>query len=219
VLLLIVVVGGIWISASPGAAVVFCVLMGAAASVILIPAAMVIVWAAQLVEERWLCRNVTGYRAWTEYRQALSEHEGLARALRSQNVDRLRRWLEMDQSELQHAAIRMMARCGHSVQQLEDGAATGFDLLATVGGRQIAVRCHAGSRPCGVAEARQLITAMQDAGASAGLLVAPAGGSIELADYLRVRPVFVVDGGRLIVAEDRADVDLLEGAIGPSARA
>jgi hypothetical protein len=190
------------LSGSLAAALLFGVLLVCAASILLLPAAVAALCAAELMEREWLCRRFAAYRAWTEYRTALDAHrEAQQRRHRAERL-KLWNWYSLPAEELRDAVVELLVQQGWGVQRVPSELDTGVDLKIDRGERSAAVRCAAGSRPCGPSLVRELVTCRDDFGVEEVLLVAPACGTRQLEDSLRGRPVVLIDAEGLVAAAE-----------------
>jgi len=186
------------------AAVVFGLLLVCGASVLLMPAAVAVVCAAEAAEKRWLCRRFAAYQAWCDYQTALAAHRGAdARRRRDQRL-RLRRWHELPADRLCESVAGLLERQGWRVERLPADLDAGVELRAARDGRSVVVRCVAGDQSWGPSLVRELVTCRSDFGADEAWLVAPAGGSKALEESLDGRPVVLIDAGRLVAVEEGA---------------
>jgi hypothetical protein len=180
---------------SLAAAVLFGGLAVAAASVLLLPAFVGALCAAEVLEDSWLCRRSRAYRAWSAYRRALEEFEARRGARdRRRAAELAASWAGMDLEGLRH---RVPAALAADRVRLTDRTATGVDLLLERDGSTCAVRLEPGTIPVGPAVGRELVAARLDLQAERAVLVAPAGATPELIRYAARHGIEVLDASAL----------------------
>ena len=173
------------LSGSVIAAVFFGILLVAAGSVLLIPAVTGLVCAMERCEHNWLCRRYGAYRALSEYRHAMAEHEVAQRKYEVWHERTLEEhWREMDQRSLVAETAELYRRAGNRVREMAPGDRAGVDLLIVGDASVTAIKCVADPVDTGLNLGRELAAARMDAGADRLLLVSPRGAGDELVDYL-----------------------------------
>ena len=190
---LLLSVGGSW-----SAAAIFTVIVLAAVSVLLLPAAFLAVCAGERAEERWLCRRFPALRACLAYQEAVAEHR------RRQEVLPRQPEAPGDWSGLSHTAFVELIRenldrlFGACVTEL-DRESSGCDFMADSSTSRVLVRCEPGSQPIAASIGRELTASVGDFTADAAVIVTSAMPTRSLEDYIAERSVFVVAPGDLEV--------------------
>jgi len=186
------------LSGSVIAAVFFGILLVAAGSVLLIPAVTGLVCAMERCEHHWLCRRYGAYRALSEYRRAMAEHEVAQHQYEVWHSRTLEdHWRQMDQRTLVTETAELYRRAGKSVRKMVPHDRAGVDLLIVSDASVTAIRCVADPVDEGLTLGRELAAARLDAGADRLLLVSPRGVDEELAEYLASHAGTILDAGDL----------------------
>jgi hypothetical protein len=193
-------------SGSFASACVFAALLTAAASVLVLPAAMALLCAAEAAEARWLCRHHEEFRRWwTEARNALSE---APTAVVDRSGVRRDYWRTLAPHALCSEVSRLLASAGYRVEQVPIDDEAGVDIVASRGSARAVVRCWADLGRCGPAVARELLAAKDDFEADEAVIVAPGGSSPKLLEYREKRRFLIVDSDGLVAAELAGGLEL-----------
>jgi hypothetical protein len=193
-------------SGSFTSACVFAALFTAAASILVLPAVMALLCAAEAVEARWLCRRHEGFRQWwTEARRALSE---APTEVGDPPRVRYDYWRTLAPQALCSEVSRLLASAGYRIEQVPIDDEAGVDIVASRGSRRAVVRCWADLGRCGPAVARELLAAQDDFEADAAVVVAPGGSSPKLQEYREKRGFLIVDADGLVAAELAGGLEL-----------
>lgn len=185
-------------SGSLTTACVFAALFTAAASILVLPAIIALLSAAEAVEIRWLCRRHEGFRRWTESRRAAAAAPAVEHGRPGVRGDF---WRTLAPEALRSEVARLLASAGCRVEQVPVEADAGVDLVVCRGSRRAVVRCWADLERCGPGVARELLAAKHDFEADEAVIVAPAGGSPKLQEYRERRKFLIVDADGLAAAE------------------
>jgi len=186
-----------WRTGSPSAALFLAPLFVVASLVLLLPVIVCAVSLAGKVEESWRSACDPEYRAWAQFRRAVtdfeSEHEELP------FLERQAWWLHAGSDQLR-ARVAEILGIGGAVEEL-DRQATGADLSIRHGNTVMVIRCEADRSPADVSVARELAMTRLDLDADEAVLVAPAGGTPALLRYLTRHPIRVLDSAALAALE------------------
>ena len=196
------------VTGSMATACVFAALFTAAASILMLPAVMALLCAAEAVEERWLCRHHEGFRRWLESRDA---RRGEPPEARGRPGVRAEYWRTLTPERLRSEVSRMIRDTGCRVEEVPDDEEAGVDLVVSRGANRAVVRCWADLERCGPSVARDVLAARDDFEADEAVIIAPAGGSEKLNEYRQRRRFLVVDAARLMAAELDGGLDPFDG--------
>lgn len=188
---LLMSVGGSW-----PAAVFFTVIVLAAVSVLLLPAAFLAVCAGEQAEERWLCRRFPALRACLAYQKAVADHRRRS-LLSSPPSAASEDWLAISLPASLMITGNMLNRmsCGRVTEVNRETA--GFDFLFESDSRRLLLRCEPGANPVSAAVGRELTGALVDFNADAAWIVAAAEPTSAFEDYIANRPITVLGPGEL----------------------
>jgi hypothetical protein len=180
------------VGGSSTGAIFFTVISLAAGSVVLLPVLMVIVCASERVEERWLCGRFPKLGACLAYRSAVADHE--RREREAFTADRTARmwWSGAAPEVFIEASKSALLHEGSYEVRSVDRESTGFDFEVGPMDGRILIRCEPGTEPAPAAVGRELAAAVADRGAAKAFIVAAAGASPALADYIVGRPIVLI---------------------------
>jgi len=186
------------VSGSIATACVFAALFTAAASILMLPAVMALLCAAEAVEEHWLCRHHEGFRRWLESR---SVPAGAALEAEVRPGTRAEYWRTLAAETLRSEVVRLLTSTGCRVERVPVEEEAGVDLVISRGSRRAVARCWADLERCGPAVARELLAARDDFDADQAVIIAPAGASPRLQEYRKRRRFLIVDADGLMAAD------------------
>jgi hypothetical protein len=187
-------VGGSW-----PAAAFFTVIVLAAVSVLLLPAAFLAVCVGERAEERWLCRRFPALRACLAYRKAVADHRRRSlRSAPSHVAPEVWRDISLPACLVLLGDTLNTRGCG-DVTEI-DRETAGFDFLVVSDGRRLLLRCESGSNPVSAAVGRELSAALVDFDADAAWIVAAARPTSAFEDYVVDRPIRVLGFGEIAEA-------------------
>jgi hypothetical protein len=194
-------------SGSITTACVFAALITAAASILMLPAVMALLCAAEAAETHWLCRRHEGFRQWLESRPALTGVEPAAQGRPGTHTEY---WRTLTLHSLRSEVARLLEGTGCRVEQVPGEQEAGVDLVASRGSGRAVVRCWAELERCGPALARELLAAREDFEADQAVIITPAGASVRLQEYRQRRNFLIVDADDLSEAELNGGLDPFE---------
>ena len=188
---LLMSVGGSW-----PAAVFFTIIVLAAVSVLLLPAAFLAVCAGEQAEQRWLCRRFPALRACLAYQKAVADHRrrSLLSAPPSPGSENWRA-ISLPAALMITGNMLNKISCGRVTEVNRENA--GFDFLVESDGRRLLLRCEPGPNPVSAAVGRELTGALVDFDAEAAFVVAVAEPSRALEDYVSERPITLVNPSQI----------------------
>jgi len=175
-------------SHSMSAAAFFTIITLAAGSVILLPVLFLLLCAGEKAEERWLCRRVPMLRACLAYERAVAEHRRLTEGRAARPLEP-EDWQALSESAyIRQLRSELDRRFPSSVSETEREL-TGFDFIIDLARQNFVLRCEAGSTPVAASVARELVAALDDAGADAAVIVTAAEATEALEKYIADRPI------------------------------
>jgi hypothetical protein len=186
------------ISGSLSAALTFTVILGAAASIVLIPLLLCIACASERAETRWLCRKFPALESCLAYREALEAYHRLTEPRRG-DPDEPRSWTLLDLPAFTLGVERRLTEAGETVIPVRSRVAAGYDHEVPIGEDRVLVRCEPGDRPVDIGVGRELMGCLDETGADRAVVVTAAPVTAELEAYLEGRPLSVTDPVQLSI--------------------
>jgi hypothetical protein len=173
-------------------------MLGAAALVVLLPAAICLVCAAERLEERWRAGSDLAFADRLRRREmaALESRRRLEKVVEHPERQPLW-WCGLGLDALRTRIGEMLVRDGWTLESPPGRDASGVDLVAVRACARRVVRCETGSRAVPAAVARELVAARLDLEADDAVLAAPAGAEPGIEDYLKERSILLWDGAKL----------------------
>jgi len=182
-------------SGSLAASAFFAPILVIASLILVLPIGLGCVCAAGAVETWWRSLFDPDFAACARYRKARAALQRRPEGTASPGNDlRVADWLLCSHSEL--LAI-VVDRLGTANVTPADRESVGYDLLFNDGECTRVIRCESGRSPIGAGVGRELQTVLTDTGCREAVLVAPAGPSSQLKQYLEGRSIRVFDAPAL----------------------
>ena len=178
-------------SESVPAAIIFGLILVAAASIVLIPLVVCCLCASEKAETRWVCRRFPAMKACLAYREALAEFTRKTRRSPDRPRDR-DWWIGLSASTFRGQVQAALEQRGLDLTPVADRQADGYD-YAFVDDDTVLVRCEEGTTPLDIGVGRELTACLLETGAARAVLVTAAGVSRRLTEYLVDHPIDVVE--------------------------
>ncbi len=191
--------GLLWLRSGslPGSALV-ALMLGAAALVVLLPAAVCVVCVAERLEERWRAGidPAVADRRRRRETAALESRRRLERVVEHPERQPLW-WCGLGLEALRSRIGEVLVGDGWALESPPGRDASGVDLVAVRAGSRRVVRCEPGGEAVPAAVARELVAARLDLEADDAVLAAPAGVEPGTLGYLAKRSILLWDGAEL----------------------
>jgi hypothetical protein len=179
-------------SESVPAAVIFGLILVAAASIVLIPLVVCCLCASEKAETRWVCRRFPAMKACLAYREALAEFTRKTRRSPDRPRDR-DWWIGLSASTFRGQVQTALERRGLELTPVSDRQVDGYDYSFVEDDGTVLVRCEGGTAPPDIGIGRELTACLLESGAARAVLVTPAGVTRRLTEYLVDHPIDVVE--------------------------